>query len=63
MWIKVIKSPSTEEKKKIRAIKVSYRDEDEDKDWRIVFKKYELTKNYSMDRVKVVHLIGKAIWY
>lgn len=62
MWIKVIKSPSIENKKMhISVIKVSYGDED--KDWRIFVKKYELTKDYSMDRVKVVHLIGKAIWY
>lgn len=45
----------------VGVIKVSYGDED--KDWRIFVKKYELTKDYSMDRVKVVHLIGKAIWY
>ena len=45
----------------VGVIKVSYGDEDTD--WRIFVKKYELTKDYSMDRVKVVHLIGKAIWY
>jgi hypothetical protein len=44
VWIKVIKSPSIENKKMhVGVIKVSYGDED--KDWRIFVKKYELTKD------------------